>query len=211
MLAVRRSLSLALLGLLALALTGVAEARIDRPAVAAPQGLQGVPAADRRSRRSTSSTAHLRSRGCPSAARSATSSSSRRAAPSARARSSGRTRTTSSQRRRPRRPPPAVPRPATGTIAEKMKNALRESQVAGRVDRRCLALDHRLALRALRACPRAHGGRPHAVEQALRLQHSLVEHPARPRQPASRPGPLVAGRGRDGVPGLDRREPSERS
>ena len=40
MLAVRRSLSLALLGLLALALTGAAEARIDRPAVAAPQGLR---------------------------------------------------------------------------------------------------------------------------------------------------------------------------
>ncbi len=40
MLAVRRSLSLALLGLLALALAGGAEARIDRPAVAAPQGLQ---------------------------------------------------------------------------------------------------------------------------------------------------------------------------
>ena len=58
------------------------------------------------------------------------------------------------------------------------EGALHESQVAGGVDRPCPALDHRLALRALRPRPCAHDERPHAVEQAFRLQHSLVECPA---------------------------------
>ena len=209
MIAVRRLLLLAVLGVLALALTGVAEARIDRPAVT-PQGLKAFllrtdePVKHEFDR--TPSFAWLPVRGAIryefelATSKSFTESSivwsnanDEFVAPTT-------TTTAPATRLRPRRRLPPSWQSSTRTCAR----------------RPCPSIS---------PCPGSPGS-PYALyahvraitnkgvtswSSPLRLQHPLVERPEGPQQRASRARPLVAGRGRDGVPGVARTGPRRRS
>ncbi len=200
MIAVRRLLLLAVFGVLGLALTGVAEARIDRPAVT-PQGLKAFllrtdePVKHEFDR--TPSFAWVPVRGAhPVRIRAGDQQVvhgelDRLVERERRVRCADDHDDGSRDDAPPRRRRPPSWRSSTRTCARRRSPSIsRLPWITG-------------SPYALYAHVRAITSKgPTSWSAPVRLQHPLVEHPEEPQEPASRPRPLVAGRGRDGVPGV---------